>query len=178
MIAQPQTQLEVKRPFTDGILDILIPIVVIAVIGAAIPAIFWGIWHAIAGSIPKFLGFSRFWLDTISGMFYSFIVVFYLEEVVDARYDLSNDGVWHVTIEEFIIEYPWLSLLSLFLIIDFIVSIFLSFAFGLAGCIALAVIIGIGCGIYRLVQIIVFVFAQFLGSFVGVGEEAEEQDND
>ncbi len=181
MIAQTSVQTEEKRkrPFTDEILCFPMSIVILAAIGAIIPAFFWGLWYLAVGSIPKFLGVSRFWLDTISGPFYILVVAAYIGIVIEKRGELSEDeirdGVWDVNFGKFVIECPWLSLIGLFLIIDFVVSISLSFAVGLAGFIALPAVIGIVLFIRWLISII-FASIIFCSLQIDRGESSEEDE--
>lgn len=150
--------------------------VAIVAIGVAVPAIFWGIWYLVVGSIPTFLGFSRFWLDTISGALYAIILAGYVAIMIDEYDELFGDGDFSVSFREFVAHNIGLSLIGVFLIIDFIVSsIFWSLAVGLAVLIFLAIVAGIGYGIWRLFQIIIFGIFCFYGMFVGKDSSAENE---
>ena len=149
-------------------------IAVIAVIGAIIPAVFWGIWYAFFDSIPKFWGHSRLLLDTISGPFYALILAAYIGVVVDKSDELSGDGEFKVSFGEFVIENPPLSAIGLLLIIDFIASIFFSFAAGLAVILALALVVGIYYGLWKSLKII-FIFSLLFLFGQTFGPQTEEE---
>lgn len=122
----------------------------VALVGAAVPAILWGLWYFLGGSMPKFMGISRFCLDTISGAIYALVVMGYWARVEKAHDWLSDCGKLKVRLRDFVKKCPWLSLFGLFLAVDFVASIFLSLAVGLAGILALAVVVGVCYGIRRL----------------------------
>ena len=156
-----------ERP--ASVKEFLVAILVLAATGVLIPSIFWGIWYLLAGYVPKFLGFSRFWIDAVSAPFYALIIFTYIGTVMRACDELSEDGTYLFSTREFIYTYPWLSLTGLFLAIDFVVSIFLSFAVGLAGIVVLAAIIGVGYGCLR--WFLSYIFSLFAG--IGGGQEIE-----
>jgi len=126
-----------KKPTST--IEVLALIFIPAITGAVILAGFWGAWYAVAGKIPKFLGFSRFWLDTISAAVYAPVFYAYIGAVLDMCDELSDGGEYPVYIRTFVRACPWLTLLGIFLAIDFVASIFLTFAVGLAGIVALAI---------------------------------------
>lgn len=179
MISQKASTIEGEKPIlTEGlILDVLIPLLVVAIIGFVLPAIFWGIWYVIAGFIPTFLGFSRFWLDTIPGAFYAIIIVLYIAKVWEEHDYLSNDGEWRVSFWEFVTECPGLILIGLFLVISFVVSIFWSFASGLAACLALSTLVGICYGIRYLLFLIASGVCRMIESLSGIGGEGDERED-
>lgn len=135
--------------------------VVIAIVGFVVPAIFWGIWYAVVGSIPKFMGFSRFWLDTISGVFYLQAVVVYLWYWAEAHEEISHENKYTVTFYDYWCEEMGLVVVGLLLAFDFGVSLVLSFAIGLAGIVAVAGIAGFVYGCWKLMQ--------FLGLCIACG---------
>lgn len=146
-----------KEEFSFNLLGILIPVVIILIIGAVVPAVFWGAWYVVKGSIPgpKLFGISRFWLDTISGPLYLLILVSYVLIVIDGYKKFSEKlSCYHFSFWDFMSEFCWLRAIGFFLVGTFAVSIFLSFAVGLAACVALALLIGICCGAWKLFQII------------------------
>jgi hypothetical protein len=125
-------------------------IVIVAVVFALLAAGFWGIWYAFAGSIPTFMGYSRFWLDTLSLPFFAASVVIYIFIVKEkcgelAIYDELTFKKYPATFWEFRVEHPWLLALGIFLAVDFIVSLPFSFATGLAIICALAAFAGFIC---------------------------------
>jgi hypothetical protein len=148
MIAQRISFIEVRKlSLKDKISCALMPIALVTAIiaiGAAIPAIFWGIWYAFSGYIPTFWGYSRLWLDTFSGAFYIIVVGAYVLAVLDSCDNLSHDGKYKISLREFITKCPWLSLLGIFLAINLIASIFLSLATGLAAILVLVGFIHVG----------------------------------
>jgi len=146
-------------------------------VGAAIPLVVWGLWYLFLGSVPVFLGISRLWLDSISTPFYVLSVVWYIGFVtcecdkISAEDDFEEFPVYFW---EFVGRRPWLSLLGLFLVLDFIASIAWSFATGLAAIVVLAIVYGL----WSWIKFIVFCLFQFLGSIFGYEPEKIEESED
>lgn len=156
-----------KSVFTNGTLLILLAVAIIAAIGAAIPAIFWGIWYLFACSVPKLWGYSRFWLDTIPGTIFIPVLFICIMDVYD---DLTGDGKYPISFWEFVTERQWFSLTCLCLIV---VGICFSLLAGLALMVASAIIGAACCGISRLFLAIYFCGGNFLRSLLGSKEETE-----
>lgn len=178
MVTQESVSTQVKESKWDFIrvflLDIVLPMSFVAVIGAGLAAGFWGIWYAVAGSIPKFLGFSRFWLDTISFAFYLPVIVLYVFSVLDELDELSAAGNYKVFLWEFVDDCLAHSLVGLFLIIDFVASIFFSFATGLAGIAALAFVILLGYLLRKaIVKLVVLFFSWLAYDIVNTSSEED-----
>lgn len=122
-----------SNPRPIGIVVALIPVIGIAIFVSGIAMGFWGIWYAIAGYIPTFLGFSRFYLDTFSVGVYAVIAVVYVSALTDNLEELSEDeDHLPINLQDFFREFPGFTVLSGFMILNFIASIFFSFATGLA----------------------------------------------
>ena len=114
--------------------DLVMPFALLAIIGATMSAITWGTW-SIFGHVPKMLGISRLWLDTISGLLYLPIMALYASKVLYRYNTLSDEkekGDPPVSFNEFARNFPWLIRLGIFLAVNFVASVFLSLAFGLA----------------------------------------------
>jgi hypothetical protein len=122
----------------------------------AIPAVFWGIWYAIVGSIPMVMGYSRFWLDTISWIFYGLILLFFFSAYIELEDEKICDGSAYYTpkFSDYWDHGPILVLIGLFLAFDFGVSCVLSFAIGLTAIVVAAGIVGFIYGCWKLLQFI------------------------
>jgi len=131
---------ELNKSFVGQIWGVLL-LLLIAVIGAALFAAFWGIWSIFA-PIPKFWGFSRFWVDVISGAVYLPSLIMLVSIVFDGYDELSHHGNCPVSLSDLFTDEPCPGWLGLFLLIDFVASIYWSPAVGIAGIIFLAIIIG------------------------------------
>jgi len=149
---------EIEKDRADARMTAKITIVVVAIlmaaVGAAIPAAFWGIWYAVVGSIPKFMGFSRFWLDTIPGAFHAIIWSCYIFAWHDLYEELATEDpccYYEPSFGEFVSTCPLFSLVGLVLAIDLVASFFWSFAAGLTAIVIFAIAAGIVVGIYKLV---------------------------
>ena len=122
-------------------------VISVAIIGAMIPAAFWGIYFAIVKNVPTFCGISRLWQDTISGAIWLILVAIYTGIIVEEIDELSENpkddyGPSEVSLKRFIAKRPWHSLAGLFLIVDFIITAyFFSLAVGLAAIAVLMFVI-------------------------------------
>ena len=121
-------------------------------IGVLLSVVFWGIFYLLGGSIPKVFGILRLWLDMALGP-WVLIVLCYLIYCINQEDELSFYGQRKVAFKEFAIQYPFSVFFGLFLIADLTVSVLWSFTVGLLGIAALAVIIGLGYGILKILEV-------------------------
>jgi hypothetical protein len=159
-------QNEKSTAWTGFVFIFVVAIVVCSVIGPIISGLVWVcIWHPFAGYVPKIWGFSRLWLDMPLGYFFGVIFGYYVKASDQYKY-LSGDGMAPPPyIEDFIDKHPWTFLAGVFLAIDFIASLFWSFSVGLLIIAFVAILAGIGYGIWRLWSVASFVGRQLWKDF-------------
>lgn len=136
---------------------------------------FRGIWSAIFGAVPQFLGFSRFWLDTISAPFYSFCMCVVFMIVVDKHDDFSEEIGYSVEFWEFAREYPFESFLVIFAVLNFIASFVWTFVSGLAAYVVLVFVLLVIFLIKKIVCYLMFAIVSAYLQFTG-GEREDRDD--
>lgn|GEM_PF-4847794 len=157
--------------WTDRLLYIIIGLFLAT---ALIPAAFWGIWYLISGSIPHFLGFSRFWLDVIAMPFYCACIFAVFNIELDQHECLTDDGKYDVSLGEFVSESPLESGLIVFAVVNFAASLLCSLSFGLAAYIALLVFILLCLLVWRIICYLRFGFVSAIQQAGGF----EDKDDD
>ena len=122
----------------------LMPFLALAIAGAAILAIFWGVW-SIFSHIPEIRGISRIVLDVTGAAFFLPILFLYSLKIVGLYQifsDKRKEDELPVSLKGFVKalwkNYFWLFRIGIFLVLDFIVSIRLSFA---SGIVVIAIIV-------------------------------------
>lgn len=114
-MSEMQYRQEVSNLQCSGFRDILgfaAVAAIFGVLGAGIPSAVWGTMYSLFDAVPKFMGFSRFWLDMISGGAGG-AIIFICAALFSEKYgELSNDGKCDVTLGLFFLEYPIFSIVT------------------------------------------------------------------
>lgn len=150
----------------------------VALIGTVITAAFWGTWYFFAGSMPKLWDIFRFWLDLGAVPFYSlflfFTIAYILTKWGGLKEEAQGEG-FRCSFGDFLKESWRYPTVCVVVVIDFVISIFLSFATGLAIFVGLVVIVAAGILIYRMVCITLFVYFFFVKGIVGPPPKVDKE---
>lgn len=153
-------------------------VLIAAFVGAAIPACVWNIRQVVTGVTPTLWGHSRLWLDVIFCPVFAIVVSQLLVLAGEKRDDLFCDKMTNqrepFDLPEFMATYLCFCMFCFLLFVDFVASLFLSFAVGVLVIAVISAIVGIAYGLKWAGGVVLYYGVKCVEELGGTREEPEQ----